>query len=93
MEAKQTFRLKNGKEITVDFLDVKNLMSIKKSDMRQVKKQLDLALAYFRGDKFVWTDSLVMDFAKVYTKGSYDKHYKYCKTIEKKLVIFKQLNG
>lgn len=42
--------------------------------------------------KFIWTDELVLEFAKVATKGSYGD-YQDCKTLESKLEKFKETHS
>lgn len=43
-------------------------------------------------ENFVWTEELVLEFAKVSQQGSYDE-YRGCKKIEQKLEKFKEIKS
>ena len=36
-----TFKMKDGRKVTVDFTDLKSITSVKKKDWKEIKKQLD----------------------------------------------------
>jgi|GEM_PF-871243 len=42
--------------------------------------------------EFIWTDDKVKEFCKIYTMGSYGDDYKGCKTMNKKIERYKELN-
>jgi len=39
--AVDTFTMKDGRKVKVDFADLKSVLSVKKKDMKEIKMQLD----------------------------------------------------
>ena len=36
-----TFTMKDGRKVKLDFTDIKSILAVKKKDMREIKQQLD----------------------------------------------------
>lgn len=48
-----TFTMKDGRKVTVDFTSVKSILSVKKKDWKEIRKQLQKALDYVRSPQYI----------------------------------------